>query len=170
MRSTVSLNSTSPCFGSPTKSPSCATAMLVCSMSAPIATKRVGRNVFAIRIVSSSSIGSAGRLRNDVDQRRLTGPDALQSPPNRRRELVGISDRTFGIDAVASRHRSVVDVRILDRGADISSIRAPAPLRAHALHEHDLAVITAIVVDHDEQRNLMMRGGPENARRVIEIT
>ena len=39
----------------------------------------------------------------------------------------------------------------------------------HALHVHDLLVIGAVVVHDAQQRNLVMRRGPQHAGRVHQV-
>jgi len=53
--------------------------------------------------------------------------------------------------------------------ADLHAIYAAAVAIRHNLHLHHLLMIGAIVVHDGEQRNAVMRGGPENSRRVHQI-
>src|SRR5437764_10714568 len=69
---------------------------------------------------------SSARLGDDVDQRRLAALDDGDRAPERGRELGRIADRAFAMDPIAARHGGVIDVRILERRADIRSGHAAA--------------------------------------------
>src|SRR5882762_4702883 len=45
----------------------------------------------------------------------------------------------------------------------------PRPARGHVLEVHMFLVIAAVVVHDAQQRNAVMRGGPQNARSVVEV-
>src|ERR1700730_1332446 len=81
---------------------------------------------------------SSARVHHNIDQRRLPALDhrnrALQGGP----EIARIRNRAFAIDAKAPCDGCVVDVRVLDRGADFGVGDATAVTRGHALQIHGL--------------------------------
>src|SRR5215831_3932388 len=111
---------------------------------------------------------SLPRLGPDIDQRGLAGLHGGDRLLDGGPELGGILDRPFG--PPAHRFRKLV---ILDAGADRTHVAAQA---GHAVAEvgqaldvHDLLVIAAVVVHHREQRDLVLRRGPQHARCVHEV-
>ena len=50
-----------------------------------------------------------------------------------------------------------------------AAIDAAVVAVAHALHVHHFLVIGAVVVHHAQQRNAVMRGGPQHAGRVHQV-
>src|SRR5262245_16389606 len=116
---------------------------------------------------------SLPRLRPDIDERWLTdlhrGDRLLDGGP----ELGGILDRPLRPPAHRFRKLVILDVGVLDAGADRTHVAAQA---GHAVAEvgqaldvHDLLVIAAVVVHHRKQRDLVLRGGPQHARCVHEV-
>jgi len=88
-------------------------------------------------------------------------------------ELGRILDRAFRPPAHRLGELAIVDVGIVDAGADRAHVLAGvddaiAEVR-HALHVHDFLVVAAVVVHHREQRNLVPRRRPPHAGRVHEI-
>src|ERR1035438_5626533 len=79
---------------------------------------------------------SSARVHHDIDERGLPGLDhrdrALQCGP----EIFRIGNGAFAVDAKAPCDRSVIDIRILDRGADLSVRYAAAMARGHGLQIH----------------------------------
>ena len=57
----------------------------------------------------------------------------------------------------------VVDIRVLERGADIHLRHIAAMPRRHGDEVHVFLVIGAVVLHDIEDRNLVMRGGPQRA-------
>src|ERR1700722_8524249 len=65
--------------------------------------------------------------------------------------------------AHAAGDSGVIDIRILDRGADIHLLDAAAVPRGHRHEIHVLLMISAIVMDDVKHRNLVMRRRPQRA-------
>src|SRR5262245_30831044 len=63
----------------------------------------------------------------------------------------------------------VVDIGIVECRSDMRPIGTAAPLRAHTFNNHDFCLISAIVVNKEQQRNFVMRGGPKNTWTEIQI-
>ena len=84
---------------------------------------------------------------------------------NCRAEILRIGNGPFGLDAHAFREHRVVDIGIRDLGSDFALVDVDAAivLVGHALQLHDLLMIRAVVVHHGEQRDAMMRGGPQDS-------
>src|ERR1700674_3494574 len=59
------------------------------------------------------------RIGDDVDHGRLTSLDRSDGAGERRPKILGIGNRTLAIGAAAARKGGVVDIRILERGADV---------------------------------------------------
>ncbi len=106
---------------------------------------------------------SSARIGDDVDHGRLAALHRGDRALERSREVVGIDDRAFAIGAHAARHHGVVDVGVLERGADIGLLHAAAVPRRHRQEVHVFLVIGAVVVDDVEHRDLVVRGGPQGA-------
>src|SRR5579864_9838668 len=87
------------------------------------------------------------RLRDDVDQHGLTGLHGGDALAERVGQIVGILDRPDAERAISKRDLRVIDVGIVDGGADRRvAYAAIMPVRL-ALHVHDLLMIGAVVLD-----------------------
>ena len=93
------------------------------------------------------------------------GDGALQCGP----ELVRRRNRPFAVHAHTACQRCIVDVWILDLRPDACVRDAALAPIGHALHVHDLLMVRAIVVHHQQHRNPVVRGRPQRARGVHQI-
>src|SRR5207302_9391544 len=109
-------------------------------------------------------------LSDDIDQCRLTAFHSRESPLDGRTEILGIGDRAFTVPAHALRHLGIVDVRILDGRSDSCAFDPAIVPVPHTLQVHDLLMVGAIIVHHGQHWNPMVRGGPQHAGSVHQIT
>src|ERR1700730_9280878 len=112
---------------------------------------------------------SLAGLGEDVDDGGFAAVDDVQGALDGGPQILGIGNGPFAIHAHALRQLGVLDIRRGDGGADIGAIDAAVMPVGHDLHLHHFLMIAAIIVHHAEQRNLVMRGGPEDAGRVHQI-
>src|SRR3954447_6380665 len=75
----------------------------------------------------------SARIGDDVDNRRLAAFDGGDRALERGSKILRIDDRTLAGGAHAARHHRVVDVGVLDRGANVSLVDAAAVTRCHRL-------------------------------------
>ena len=114
-------------------------------------------------------LSSTSGLRDDVDQRRLALLDDGERALQRRAEILRVGDRPLRVHAHALRDLREVHVRLVDRRADVPARDAALVAVGHPLDVHHLLVIGAVVVHHGQQRDLVMRGGPQHAGRVQQV-
>ena len=81
----------------------------------------------------------------------------------------GIGDGPAAENAHALRDSGVVDWRVIDRQTGMDIGDAPLVLVGHALYVHELLMVAAVVVHHAQQRNPVMRGGPQDTGRVHQV-
>src|SRR5215472_5896262 len=121
----------------------------------------------------NASTGSLARLRPDIEQRGLTGFHHGDRFSERRPELRRILDRPLRPPAHRLRKLVVLNVRVLDAGADwpqvVTEIGHAIAEVGQALEVHDLLVIAAVVEHYGQLRNVVPCGGPQHTRRVHEI-
>src|SRR5260370_28532215 len=103
----------------------------------------------------------------DSDQRRLARPHRGDRFLDCGAELLGILDRTLRPPAHRLRELVILDVGILDAGADrphvVAEARHAVAEVGQALHVHDFLVVAAIVVHYRKQRDLVPGGSPQHA-------
>src|SRR5262249_26274471 len=113
------------------------------------------------------------RLRPDVDQRRLAGLHHGDRLLDRGPELGGILYWSLRPPAHRLRELVILDVGILDAGADrahvAAQVRNTVAEVGQALDVHHLLVIAAVVVHDREQWDLVARRGPQHARCVHQV-
>src|SRR5262249_19665364 len=100
--------------------------------------------------------------------RRLAALHRRDRALQRARKIARILDGSFAVHAEAFRHHGVVDVRIVDRAADVHAIDASLPPVRNGLQLHDLRVIAAVVMHDVEQRSGLVRASPEVAWPELE--
>src|SRR5262245_1515586 len=84
-------------------------------------------------------------LHHSVEQSRLALLDDGQGALDRRSYLIGISDGAFGVPPHALRQRRVVDVGIIDGGADVRRREVSVMAAGHPLQMHHFLVIRTVV-------------------------
>src|SRR2546430_14318069 len=106
-----------------------------------------------------------------VDERRaFLCTNHLDRALESRTYLRGIGDRTLGVPAERTREHREVGRRVVDLLTDARVLlRRAAMLRDPELML-PVVVVGAVVVHDDQQRDAVVRGGPERARVVQEIT
>ena len=67
------------------------------------------------------------------------------------------------------RQLGIIDIRLGHGGADAGAIDAAIVPVGHDLHLHHFLMIGAVVVHHGEQRNVVMRRGPQNSGGIHQI-
>src|SRR5260221_9069414 len=122
-----------------------------------------------LQIISTFILCPLARLRVNVHQRWLSAFDDIERAANCGTKFLGIGNRTLRVHAQSLRKFCVVDTRVVDGGADSRAIHAAAVAIGHDLHLHHLLMIGAIVVHDGQQRNAVMRRGPQNAGCVHQV-
>src|SRR4029079_9071317 len=82
---------------------------------------------------------------------------------------LGVADRPFAVHAVGFGHLGVVDEGVFERGPDVGAVDAAVLFGGYHLDVHAFLVVGAVVVDHVQERDFVMRGGPEDAGGIIQI-
>jgi len=84
-------------------------------------------------------------------------------------QIVRVGDGAFAVHAVRLRHFCVVDVRIPQLSPDVRAVRAAIVQGGLLLDEHHFLMVAAVVVHDGEQRDAVMRGGPQDSWRVVQV-
>src|SRR5271166_459795 len=113
--------------------------------------------------------GPSAWLRVNVNQRGLSAFDNLERPVKRRRKILGVRDGALRVQAQALCELRIINAGVINRGANLGAIDSAAVAIGHDLHLHDLLMIGAIVVHDRQERNAMMRGGPQNSGSVHQV-
>src|SRR5262249_53957051 len=108
-------------------------------------------------------------LRDHVHQRGLAALHGGVSALDRRLDLRGGGDRPLGDETPRGGELGGIDIRVLHRRAVRRAIHGAFVETRHLLEVHHFLVIGAVVVHHDQDRDLVMRRGPEHAGPVHEI-
>src|SRR5262249_24474547 len=83
---------------------------------------------------------------------------------------VWVRDGSLSVPTHALRQLAVIDIGILDGGADSSPFDPSIVPVCHALEMHHLLMVGTVIVHHAQQTDTVMSCGPEHARRVHEIS
>src|SRR6202035_5415855 len=103
----------------------------------------------------------SARIGYDVDHGRAAGLHGGDGASQRRRQIFWIGDRPLAVRTHAAGDGGVIDIRVLDRGADVHLVDAAAMSRRHGDEIHVFLMVGAVVVDDVEDRNLVVRRGPQ---------
>src|SRR4051812_10092898 len=107
---------------------------------------------------------SLARLRPHVEKGGLAGLHDLHRFPERRSELRGVLDRALRPPAHRFGELVVLDVGVLNAGADRShvaaEVRGAVAEVGEALHVHHFLAVAADVGHAGEERDLVLRGRP----------
>ena len=93
------------------------------------AASKIDRSNFILILLRSAG------LPNDVHKGRFARAHSCQRALKRRTKIVRIRHWTLGVQAVTLRNLRVVDVRIVERGADMRVVGYASTARTHALIE-----------------------------------
>jgi len=118
--------------------------------------------------VGAGGRGSAG-LGDDVDQGRFAFHRDFDCPADGWTEILGISNGALSVNAHPLGDLGVIDVGIVKGRADSAVINPALVPVGHTLEVHELLMIRAIVVHDAQERDLVMRGGPQDSRGVHDI-
>src|SRR5262249_9446459 len=119
----------------------------------------------ADRLLSSralaADVGVVAGPHARVDHADLAVQHGLHALGDRAPKLYGIRDRADALGALRDRERGEIDVRLVDALADPLVLDGSAAHPRHALLVRLVVVERAIVADHEETRDLVMRRGPQ---------
>src|SRR5229473_6279147 len=113
---------------------------------------------------------SSDRLRNGIEQCRLSAIDDRKSAANGRSQVLWIGDRAFCVPSQTLCDFCQVDGRIVDRRADPAPSDIAMVLAGHALDLHHLSVVRPVVVHDGQHGNPVMGGRPQDARLIHQVT
>src|SRR5882762_2089681 len=116
------------------------------------------------------SSGFLARLRHNIHQGRFARLDNLHGALDGWAQLVRIRNRALSMHAHTLSELGIVDIRTYDGCSNIGTRNSAVMPVRHALNMHELLVVTAIVVHDAEQRNLVVRGGPQNPGGVHQVS
>src|SRR3984885_13749588 len=137
-----------------------AASAFVCQAATAASARATGSKAVRRQYIVTSSAW----LREHIDQRRLAGFHHGDRFLDRRPKIRRIGDRPLRPPSHRLRELVIGNVGIHDAGADrrqiVADIGDAVTEVGELLHVHDLLVITAVVVHHGEQRNLVPRRRP----------
>src|ERR1700730_10294421 len=115
------------------------------------------------------TLPSSTRLRRYINKCRLPTLHHIDRATDRWSEVFWIRNRSLGIYTHALCHFCVVDVGMSQRSANIGALNSSTVSVRHDLHLHDLLMISTVVMHDVQDRNVVMRGCPQDAWGIHQI-